>query len=150
MTKFQAVVELNGKTATGIEVPEAVVSSLGKGKRVPVVVTIGGYSYRSTIAPMGGRFLIPLSAEHRAGAGVAAGDEIEVGLEVDAEERQVAVPEDLQAALSAEPAAGEYFGKLSNSNKSRIVLGVEGAKTAETRQRRIEKALSALREGRTP
>ena len=150
MVKFKAVVELNGKTATGIEVPEEVVNALGKGKRVPIVVTIGSYSYRSTIAPMGGRFLIPVSAEHRAGAGIAAGDEIEVGIEVDTEVRQVAVPDDLQAALAAEPAAGEYFGKLSNSNKSRIVLSVEGAKTEETRQRRIEKALAALREGRTP
>jgi len=150
MSKFRAIIELAGKTATGIEVPEEVVSSLGQGKRVPVVVTIGSYSYRSTIAPMGGRFLIPLSAEHRAGAGVAAGDEIEVGFEVDAEVRQVAVPDDLQAALASEPAANEYFGKLSNSNKSRIVLSVEGAKTAETRQRRVEKAVAALREGRTP
>jgi len=148
MVKFQAVVELAGKTATGIEVPAEVVEGLGKGKRVPVVVTIGSYGYRSTIASMGGRFLIPLSAEHRAGAGVAAGDAIEVGIEVDTEVRQVAVPDDLQAALAVEPAAGEYFGKLSNSNQSRIVLSVEGAKTAETRQRRIEKAIAALREGK--
>ncbi len=150
MVKFQAVVELEGKTATGIEVPAEVVDALGKGKRVPVVVTIGSYSYRSTIASMGGRFLLPLSAEHRAGAGVAAGDAIEVGIEVDTEVRRVAVPDDLQAALAVEPAANGYFGKLSNSNKSRIVLSVEGAKTAETRQRRIEKAIDALREGRVP
>lgn len=150
MVKFQSIVELGGKTATGIEVPAEAVDALGKGKRVPVVVTIGSYSYRTTIASMGGRFLIPLSAEHRAGTGLAAGDEVEVGLEVDTEERQVAVPDELQAALASEPAAGEYYGTLSYSNKLRIALSVDGAKTAETRQRRIEKAIAALREGRTP
>ena len=91
--------QLNGKTATGIEVSDEIVAGLGQGKRPPVRVTIGGYSYRTTVARMGGRFLISLSAENLAAAGVAAGDEVEVGLELDDAPREVEVPADLAAAL---------------------------------------------------
>jgi len=148
--KFTAIIELNGKTATGIGVPEEIVAALGSGKKPAVVVTIGAYSYRSTIASMGGRFMLPLSAEHRTKAGVAAGDEIEVGVELDLAPRELDVPDDLAGALATDSAAKSYFDGLSYSNRRRIVLSVEEAKSAETRQRRIDKAVAALAEGRQP
>lgn len=147
--KFQAIIQLNGKTATGIVVPEEVVEKLGTGKKPPVKVTIGNYTYRSTVATMGGKYLIPLSAENRNGAGVSAGDEVEVELELDTEPREVAVPLDFQQALALHTNASDYFNGLSYSNKRRIILNIEGAKTAETRQRRIEKAVIMLNEGRS-
>src|SRR4051812_37441177 len=136
---FSATLILNGKTATGIQVPDAVVEQLGAGKRAPVRVTIGSYTYRTTVAPMGGQFWIPVSAEIRAGAGINAGDELDVAIEVDTEPREVVVPADLAAALEADPAAQHAFEKLSYSNKRLHVLSVEDAKTPETRQRRVEK-----------
>jgi hypothetical protein len=148
--RFKTTVELAGKTATGFEVPAEVVESLGSGKKPAVTLTIRDFSYRSTVASMGGRFMIPLSAENRNGAGVAAGDEIEVDIELDAEPRELVVPDDLLTALEAEAAAKTYFNHLSYSNKRRIVLNIEGAKTAETRQRRVEKAIVSLKEDRMP
>src|SRR5205823_47702 len=76
--KFRATIELAGKTATGIEVPAAVVTKLGSSKKPAVRVTIKGYTYRSTIATMGGRFMLPISAQVREAAGVAARDKAEV------------------------------------------------------------------------
>ncbi|PRX97788.1 YdeI/OmpD-associated family protein [Allonocardiopsis opalescens] len=146
--RFRTVVVLSGRTATGLEVPAEVVSALGPTKRPPVVVTIGGHSYRSTVAPMGGGFWIPLSAEKRAGAGVAAGDEVEVELRPDTAPREVEVPADFAAALDAEPAAGAFFDGLSYSKRRRHVLSVEGAKTDETRRRRIAKSVAGFLEGR--
>ena len=143
--RFTATIELGGKTATGIPVPEEVVLGLGRGKRVPVTVTIGGYAYRSTIAAYNGHYMLPLAAEHREAAGVSAGQEVVVDLEVDDAPREVEVPEDLAFALAADDAAGAAFDKLSYSNKRRIVLSVEGAKAPETRARRIDKALAELR-----
>lgn len=145
---FRTTVELGGKTATGIRVPPEVVVALGSGKKPAVRVTINGYTYRSTVAVYGGEFFLPVSAEVRAGAGVAAGDEIEVVVELDTEPREVVVPHDLAAALDADAAARQFFDSLSYSNKRRVVLGIEDAKTAETRQRRIVKSVEKLREGR--
>lgn len=145
---FTTIVELGGKTATGIRVPAEIVESLGRGKKPAVRVTINGYTYRSTVAVFGGEFFLPVSAEVRAGAGVAAGDEIEVTVELDTEPREVVVPDDLSAALDSNPEARRHFESLSYSNKRRIVLGIEDARTAETRQRRIDKSIENLREGR--
>jgi bifunctional DNA-binding transcriptional regulator/antitoxin component of YhaV-PrlF toxin-antitoxin module len=142
---FHATVELARKTATGIEVPEEVVTGLGSGKRPAVTVTINGYSYPSTIASMGGRYLIPVSAEVRKNAGVAAGDEVDVDVELDDQPRQVAVPDDLAAALDAEPATRAAFDAMSYSNQRAHVLSVEGAKAIETRARRVTKVVDALR-----
>lgn len=147
--KFHSVVQLGGKTATGIPVPEEVVTSLGSSKRPPVRVTINGHTYRSTLASRGGQFMLPISAENRASAGVAAGDEVEVDIELDTEPREVTVPPDLAEALERDVVAKRYFEGLSYSQKQRHVLPIEQAKTAETRQRRIDKALSMLREGRS-
>jgi hypothetical protein len=142
--RFRATVELGGKTATGIEVPEDVIAGLGSGKKPAVHVTIGEYRYRSTVATMGGRFMLPVSAEVRAGAGVAAGDEVDVEVELDTEPREVTVPADLSTALDENPAARAAFDALSYSNKRRHVLAVDGAKTAETRTRRIAKIVETL------
>jgi hypothetical protein len=146
--KFRTTLELAGKTATGFRIPADVVEALGKGKRPPVLVTINGYTYRNTVAVYGDEYLLGVSAENRAGAGVAAGDDIEVELELDTAPREVEVPADFAAALDAEPAARRTFDALSYSNKSFHVGGIEGAKTADTRRRRIEKSIAVLREGR--
>ena len=98
---------------TGIEVPSEVIDALGKGKKPPVVVTVGGYTYRNTVAVMGGRYMIALSKQHREAAGVAGGDEIDVELELDTEPREVVVPADFAAALDAEPKARAFFDGLS-------------------------------------
>ncbi|MDT4986336.1 MAG: hypothetical protein QOI74_430, partial [Micromonosporaceae bacterium] len=142
--RFRATVELGGKTATGIEVPAAVVDGLGSGKRPPVRVTIGTYTYRSTVAVMGGRFLLPVSAEVRRDAAVAAGDEIDVDVELDTAPREVSVPADLAAALDGQPDARRGFEALSYSNRRRYVLAIEDAKTAQTRQRRIARTVDEL------
>ncbi len=144
--EFSTEVELGGKTATGFEVPAGVVQSLGSHKRPPVRVTINGYSYRSTVAVMGGRFMLPLSAENRTGAGVAAGDRVTVNIELDHEPREIVVPPDLLVALNADAVAGKRFAELSYSRRKEHALSVEGAKTPETRKRRIEKCLSLLRQ----
>jgi hypothetical protein len=147
--KFRTTLQLEGKTATGFRVPPEVVEALGQGrKRPPVVVTVNGYSYRSTVAAYGDVFMLPLAAEHREAVGVAAGDELEVDLTLDTAPREVEVPADFAAALDAEPAARRTFDALSNSNKKWHTLNFEGAKSPETRQRRIEKSVATLREGR--
>jgi hypothetical protein len=146
--KFRTSIRLGGKTATGIQVPPEVVASLGSSKRPAVRVTINGYTYRSTVAVMGGEFMLPVSAEVREHAGVAAGDEVDVTIELDAEPREVAVPPDFSDALDRDLDARRSFDALSYSNKRRIVLSIEDAKTAETRQRRIDKAVSNLHEGK--
>src|SRR6202012_3981165 len=123
--QFRALVELNGKTATGIPVPEQIVTGLGGGKRPKVQVTINGFTYRSSVGSVGGRAMLPVSAQIRDGAGIAAGDEVEVDLELDTAPREVAVPDDAAAALAAVPAAQAAFEKLSYSNQSRWIISVE-------------------------
>jgi hypothetical protein len=146
--RFRTTIVQSGKNTTGIQVPDEVVEALGSGKRPAVKVTVNGYSYRSTVASMGGVFMVSLSAEHRAGAGVGGGDQVEVDLELDSAPREVTVPPELVAALDAEPAARATFDGLSYSNKSWHVLQVTGAKTEETRQRRIARSVEALKQGR--
>ena len=127
-------------------VPEDVVLALGKGKRPPVNVTLNGYTYRSTIAPMGDRYMVGVSAENRAAAGVRGG-ESSTSTSSSTRSRGVQLPEDFAAALAADPAAQRTFDALSNSNKAGTVVD-PGAKSDETRQRRIEKSVDALREGK--
>ncbi|GGM43732.1 YdeI/OmpD-associated family protein [Dactylosporangium sucinum] len=142
--RFRTTLFLGGKTATGMRVPAEVVASLGSGRKPKVTVTVNGYTYRSTVAVYGGEFMLPVSAEVRAGAGLAAGDEVDVDLELDTAPRAVEVPADLAAALDAAPGAHRRFTELSYSNQRRHVLSVEGARTAETRQRRVAKVLLDL------
>lgn len=146
--RFRTTVELGGKTATGMRVPADIVEGLGAGKKPAVRVTIGEHTYRTTVAPRGGDFLIPVSAENRTRAGVAAGDQVDVDIELDTEPREVTVPPDFAAALGDDAEAKKFFDGLSYSQRQWFVIGIEDAKTAETRQRRIVTALARLREGR--
>lgn len=146
--RFRTVVELGGKTATGLPVPEEVVAALGGGRRPAVQVTVNGHTYASSIGSMGGRHLVPLSAENRTAAGVAAGDEVDVDLTLDTSARAVPVPDDLAAALAAEPPASTFFEGLAPSHRKEWVRWIEEAKKPETRTARLERTLTALREGR--
>lgn len=145
--KFETTIFLDGNN-TGIEVPPEVVESLGGGKRASVVVSIGSFSYRSTIATMAGKFLIPLSAARRAEAGVAGGDRVEVDLVLDTAPREVVLPDDFAAALAADPAVKTLYDSLSYSSQNKHVLSITEAKTPETRAKRIAKAIELLRQGK--
>lgn len=146
--RFRTTILQSGGTATGIRIPDEVVESLGAGRRPPIRVTINGFTYRSTVAVMGGDYMVGVSADNRAGAGVKGGDEVEVDIELDTAPREVDVPADFASALDKEPAARKTFDGLSYSNKSWHTLQISGAKTDETRQRRIAKSIEALRDGR--
>ena len=135
-----------GKTATGIPVPDEVVAELGGGNRPAVTITLGGHTYRTTAVRMGGRFLVPLSAEHREAAGVSAGDDISVEITLDTAPREVVLPPDLDAALDA--AARTAYDGLSYTHRKEWVRWVEDAKKPETRATRIEKTVAGLREGK--
>src|SRR3979409_1459476 len=137
--KFHTTLLQSGKTAVGIEVPNDVVEALGAGKRPPVRVTINGYTYRNTIAVMGGVFMVGVSAENREKARVAGGDEVDVDIELDTEPRELSMPPDFSAALNGEPEAKRFFETLSYSRRQALVLPIDQAKTPDTRQRRIDK-----------
>ena len=143
--RFHAILERNGKTATGFEVPGRVVEALDAGKRPAVRVTLNGYAYPSSIGSMGGRSLVPVSAEVRSRAGVNAGDDLDVEIELDTAPREVTIPDDLASALRADPAAQRAYQGLSYSAKQRLVLPIGQAKTAETRERRLTAAMETLR-----
>jgi hypothetical protein len=142
--EFRAELQRTGGNTTGFEVPPSVVDELGGGGRPKVVVTVQGYEFRSSIAKMGGSHWLGVSAERRAGAGIEGGQVLDVTVVLDTAERTVTVPDDLAAALDADPAAKAAFEKLSYSHKSRHVLAVEGAKKPETRARRIASTIEKL------
>jgi len=144
---FDGAVAANGNN-TGIVVPDELIERLGAGRRPAVIVNVNGYEYRNTVAVMGGRHMISVSAAVRKDAGLQAGDQVHVVLTLAEGPREVDVPGDLAAALSADPAAEAFFGKLSNSLRRYHVDNVNAAKTPETRQRRIDKAVTLLREGK--
>lgn len=146
--KFTASLEQNGKTATGITVPDDVIANLGGGKRPSVRITIGSYSYRTTIGVMAGEAKIPVSAEHREAAGIRAGDQLEIEVELDTSPREVNVPADFASALDSTPEARRFFDSLSNSLQRYWTGQIEAAKTEETRRRRIEGAIAKFREGK--
>lgn len=133
---------------TGIEVPPEVVGALGGGRKPAVIVTIGAFSYRSTVAVMGGRNLIPLSSERRVESGLKGGDQVAVELELDTAPRDVALPEALSTALAGDAAAKAFYETLSYSNKLKHASSVGDAKTPETRTKRVEKAMDMLRVGK--
>lgn len=145
--KFNTIIFQQGNN-TGIEVPEAVIEQLASGKRPAVHITLNGFSYRSTVGVMGGKYLIPLSAERRAAAGVKGGDQLEITLEPDTAPRVVDVPEELKKALSNNKKAEAFFNSLSYSGQLKYVLPISQAKTEETKQRRIEKAVNDLKAGK--
>jgi bifunctional DNA-binding transcriptional regulator/antitoxin component of YhaV-PrlF toxin-antitoxin module len=141
--QFDAGLQLDGKTATGIRVPDEIVSALGGGNRPRVRVKLAGHSDQTTVARMRGEFKFPVSAAVREKAGLSAGDEVEVTIELDSEPRELTIPAELADALEQHPGK-QAFEELSYTSRKRYVLAVEGAKTPETRQRRIAKALDEL------
>ena len=143
--KFRALIEGAGKTAAGIEVPLDVVAALGPTKRPAVRVTINGYTYRSTVAVLGGRFMVGVSNEVRTNAGVTAGQEVDITMELDTAPREVAVPPELARELGRDAAARSAFEALSYSRKRLLVDPIANAKTDETRDRNVAKAMAALR-----
>ncbi len=147
MTTFiTTVLKDKEKSATGLRVPDEVIAALGAGKRPGVRVTLGSYSYRTTVGVMGDAFMLPLSAEHREAAGVKAGDRVEVILELDTEPRTVAIPADLAAALEQQDAAAA-FAALAYSARKEHVRQVESAVAPETRARRIAGIVAKLTTG---
>jgi len=146
--KFRSTVELGGKTATGIEVPEDVVEALGAGKRPAVTVNVGPHTYRTTVAPLAGKFYVPLSAQNREAAGVEAGDDVDVEIDLDIEPRVMEAPDDLAQALSLDERAQQFFDTLSFSHRRAYVDWITSAKKAETRERRVGQAVEMLAEGR--
>lgn len=145
MATFKTTLLATGGNNVGIVVPEEMVQGFGRGKRVPVVVTIDGdYTYRNTISSMGGRFLISFNAETRAATGRGAGDTVEVTLEVDDTPRVVEVPKVLKAAFAVNPEAAKMWASLSYSKQRQHAESITGAKTDETRDRRVRKVLAAL------
>jgi Bacteriocin-protection, YdeI or OmpD-Associated/Domain of unknown function (DUF1905) len=146
--RFRTTILAAGKTAAGIEIPIEVLDALGTSRKPPVKVTINGFTYRSTVATVDGRFMVGVSNEVRKSAGVVAGETVDVDLELDTEPRQVTIPPDFGAALDADVGARQFFDGLSYSNKRRIVEPIADAKTPETRQRRIESSIARLRAGR--
>ena len=141
--RFETTMTLTGNN-TGIEVPPEVIEALGAGRKPPVNVTVNGYSYRSTVAVMGGRYMISFSSDKRAATGIQGGDPITVDLEVDTAPRTVEVPDDLAAALTAASGALEAFDALAPSARKAHVANVESAKTPETRERRIAAIVTRL------
>ena len=144
--EFRSTVILGGKTATGIPVPAEVVAALNAGKRAPVVVTVGSHSYRTTVAPYGGVYFVPLAAENREAAGVAAGEEVTVGLELDTAPREVTLPDDLDAALDDDARAA--YNRLSFTHRKEWVRWIEEAKKPETRTARVAKTVEGLKAGK--
>jgi len=145
--KFDSFIHLAGKAATGIPVPEEVLTELGAGKRPAVKVTIQGFTFRSTVGSMNGKYNIPVSAERREKARVVPGQEVEVEIEVDNEPRTIDIPPELAAALAKDKEAAKVFSALSNSRKRLLVDPIEQAKSEETRNRRVSFAVEKLKEG---
>jgi hypothetical protein len=133
---------------TGIVVPEEAIGQLAAGKRPPVLVNVNGYEYRSTVAVMGGKHMISISAAVRMATGLTGGDPIRVTLTVADIPREVTIPADVAAALVADEQAKVFFGKLSNSMRRYHVDSITAAKSADVRQRRIDKAIALFRAGK--
>lgn len=146
--KFRTTILASGGTTTGIHVPDEVVAALGTSRKPAVSVTLNGYTYRSTVAVMGGKFMVGVSADVRAKSGVKGGDTLDVEIELDTAPRVLEIPADFAAALATEPAAKAAFEALSYSNKRRHTMPIEDAKSPETRARRIEKSLENLKAGK--
>ena len=146
-TTFETTVA-GSATKTGIVVPPEAVEALGAGRRPPVLVELAGHAYRSTVAVMGGQCMVGVSAAVRTATGLTAGDPVRVTLTLAQSPREVEVPPDLAAALAADEVAGAFFAGLSNSLQRYHVDTITGAKTAETRQRRLDRAVELFRSGR--
>ena len=144
---FETTVAVTGNN-TGIVVPEEAIEQLASGKRPPVLVNVNGYEYRNTVAVMGGKHMISISAAVRKATGLQGGDPIRVTLVVADAPREVSIPADFAAALAADGQASAFFGGLSNSMQRYHVDNITAAKSADTRQRRIDKAMALFRAGK--
>ncbi|MEZ5225159.1 MAG: YdeI/OmpD-associated family protein [Acidimicrobiales bacterium] len=138
-----------GKKATGIVVPPEVIEQLGAGKKPPLRVSLNGHEYRTTVGVMNGTSMIPVSAAVRTAAGLSAGDEVVVVATVDATPRSVEIPDDLAAAFVTHPEAKAFFDGLSNSLQRYHIDNINGAKAADTRQRRIDKSIGLFLAGKS-
>ena len=144
MPKFRTtLLQAEGMNAVGMVIPPEIVEGLGAGKKPPVKVTIRGYTYRNTVAVMGGKYMVGVAAEHREKAGVKGGDKVEVTLELDTAPREVEAPKDLAAALK-KAGLTKDFAALAFTHRKEHVRAVEEAKAPETRLRRIEKAVAMV------
>jgi hypothetical protein len=147
--RFRTTLQRFGANNTGIEVPEEILVALGRRRRVKVVATVNGYTYRTSVAPAMGKILMPFSSAHRVASGLSGGEEIEVEIIPDDAPREVEVPVDLATALDAAPGAAAFFAGLSYTNKRLYVLWVGEARKPETRSARVAKAIEMLSEHRT-
>jgi hypothetical protein len=146
--KITLELQATGGNTTGFQVPDAFLDELGGGGRPKVVVVVNGYEFRSSIARMGGQYWLGVSSARRTEARITAGETYDLDVVLDRQERTIEVPDDLAAALAADPAAQAFFDGLSFSNKRWHVEQVTGAKTAETRERRVAKSVQMLGAGR--
>lgn len=145
VTFTTTIMKAQSKNATGISIPAEAIAALGPQKRPSVKVTLNDYAYRSTVAVYGDEFLLPLSAAHREAAGLEAGEQVKVTLELDQAPRTVEVPDDLRTALAAQAGVVAAFDALSFSQRKELVRQVEDAKTQATRERRITGVVDKLR-----
>jgi hypothetical protein len=146
--QFRTVLQSRGPAAA-VVLDEGQVTVLGEGaKRFPVVATVGGYTWRTSVARMGGEFLLGLSREVRQAAGVEAGDEVDVNVELDPAPREVDVPESLAAALAADPPVKAAFEGMAYTHRKEYARWIAEAKQDATRQRRVHQAIEMIRTGR--
>ena len=147
--QFTARLQPRGPAAA-VVLDSAQVEVVGEGaKRFPVVATVNGFPWRTSVTRMGGEFLLGLSREVRRGAGVETGDVVDVVVELDTAPRDVEVPEALAAALAADPQAGAAFDAMAFTHRKEYARWVDEAKREETRQLRVRQALEMIRSGRT-
>jgi hypothetical protein len=146
--EYRGELEQTGGNTTGFRIPDEFVAGLGGGGRPKVVVRVGEFEFRSSIARMGGEYWLGVSAERRAAGGLEGGHVYDLGIELDAAPRTVEVPEDLAAALAAEPEVKAFWESISFSNQRWHAEQLTSAKTAETRARRLAKSLDLLRAGK--
>jgi hypothetical protein len=147
--EFKTMLEARGPAAAVI-LDDGQAAEVGEGKkRFPVVATVNGYTWRTTVARMGGEFLVGLSREVRDGAGVAAGDEVDIVLALDVAPREVDVPAALATALAGDAAAATAFERMSYTHRKEYARWIVEAKREETRERRVQQAVEMIRAGKT-
>jgi hypothetical protein len=134
-----------GGNTAGFVVPDEVVEELGGGRKPKVVVTVGKHTWRSSIVNMGGQFMLGVSMANREAAGVAAGQTLDVDVELDTAPRTVEVPDDLAAELAGDDVASAAWATWSFTRQNEAARLLTEAKKPETRERRLEKVLAELR-----
>jgi antitoxin component of MazEF toxin-antitoxin module len=146
---FKTTLQKRGPAAA-VVLDDDQVDKVGEGaKRFPVRATVNGYVWRTSVARMGGEFMVGLPREVREGADARAGDAVEVTLELDTAPREVEVPEALAAALERDSAAKAAFDGLAFTHRKEYARWVAEAKRVQTRDRRVAKALEMLHAGKT-